>query len=114
MSLAVKPHRFTLQVMTENVDAESVRLPPSVLTTIGPKRGLITPKSQDAAFRAVGLDLRRPHKLLTDELDATYLKVGNRIRYENRTFVIAAPIRRHDAGDAADHVSVMLEELDVV
>ncbi len=113
MSLAVKPHSFTLQVMSESVDTEGVRLAPTVLATIGPKRGLITPKSQDAAFRAVGLDLRRPHKLLTDELTVTHLKPGNRIVYSGRVFTIAAPIRRHDAGDAADHVSVMLEELDV-
>lgn len=112
MALALKPHTFTIQALAEDTEPDGGVLPVTVQSETTGLRGQITPKTAEAGFRATGLELSRPHKLLMDSDPDGLLRVGNRVLYGTRIFRIAAPIRVHDAVGTADHVSVMLDELD--
>lgn len=109
-----KPHQFLVQVMVETPQWDRGPKAPSVGETLGPFRGQITPKSAQAALARTGLDITRPHKLLTDnaEISAALLVVGNRVLFDDRVFAIRSPLQNAMAGTVAAHYTLMLEELD--
>lgn len=70
----------------------------------------ITPMGQGAVLRDYGLELSRPHLLLTDA--NSVLTVSSKVVFGTRAFRIITPPAVYSFGRSADHASVVLEELD--
>jgi hypothetical protein len=71
---------------------------------------LIWDESPDAAFRAFGIELLRPVRLICDPSSKALFAVGNRVTYDGRTFEVAAPARTIAAGLSVDNTDVLLKD----
>lgn len=112
MGLTSYPHTVLVETIQEDA-ANDLSVPVPTYATAVSVRGQLTPKSMGAAFQETGLNLRRPHKWMMDLGKERSFTVNSRVRFGSRVFYVATPWRRHEAGNAMDHSSVMLDEVEV-
>jgi hypothetical protein len=106
--MVYKPHTVTIKAETRDGAGG---------TSLGSARTIlcqVTPMSQGKTYQEYGIELSRPHLLMADKSEANYLQIGALVTYGSRKFKIMTPPATYDFGTAADHVSVVIEEVDPV
>lgn len=106
MSLPFKPHTWAARLPDQDA--------PSGFGSPQTVRGQITPMMPVEAETRFGVpvgDIRRPHLLMCDAGDAAAHKEGGRVSWQGREFSITVPPQTFESIGAADHASVLLEEL---
>lgn len=115
MALATKMHTLTFTPITEDTDASSVVQIPGGGAGVE-VAGQLTPMNADAAFRATGLELNRPHLWLCDDTDAPSIKPKYPATQSStgRKFTVVSPNEIWNAIPAQAFMSCVLEEKEIV
>lgn len=113
MALRKLPHSVSIWPMVETIAADKSTTVAWPSASVQGMPCMILPKSFTTAYNEAGVEIVRPHKLLCDLTYLPDLQVGARIVYGSRIFKVATQPENHNAGNAADYASVMLEELDL-
>ncbi len=101
-----KPHSITIKPETRVVDGG---------TSFGTAHSLkcqITPMAQGKVIQDYGFEVERPHLLMADKTEANYLQIGYLVSLGTRRFKVKTMAATYDFGNAADHCSCLLEEID--
>lgn len=105
------PHSVTVYVCSEPKNSLDVAQAMTFESTGTVMLCQITPKSPQWALSSTGIELNKPHILITKLDYNEYFEFGYLVVKGSRNFVVKA-IRAHEFGNAADHISVILEELE--
>lgn len=105
------PHSVTVFICQEPKNASDVAQAMTYNSTGTVMMAQITPKSPQWALSSTGLELNKPHILITKLDYNEYFEFGYLVVKGSRNFVVKG-IRAHDFSNAADHLSITLEELD--
>lgn len=105
------PHSVTVYVCSEPLNSSDVAQAMSYNSTGTVMMCQITPKSPQYALTNTGIELTHPHLLITKLDYLEYFEFGYLVVKGSRNFVVKG-IRAYDFGNAADHLSIILEELD--
>lgn len=109
MALQLRPHTFTIAPVTIEDSGEGSAGTPTFGAAVT-LLGQITPLSQDAAFRITGVELSRPHRVMVNEADASYLTVGAKVTFGSRTFIVRTPPEIWNAESTTSYASAVIEE----
>lgn len=113
MALATKPHTLTFYPLTETTNADNVVQLPDEGAGVEIE-GQLTPMDADAAYRAVGLELSRPHLWFCDDTDAISIKPEYRATYGSRQFTVKSPPEIWNAIPVQAFMTCVLEEKEIV
>jgi hypothetical protein len=105
MALKFRPHTWTVQVGTQ---------PGSVVPQYGSPqtvRGQISGISSETAFSQFGVEVTRGFELLCNIADATYHKVGYKVTWNTREFIVKSDANTQNHGMPADHSRFLIEEV---
>lgn len=101
-----KPHSITIRQESRN---------PGGGMSLGEARALrcqITPMTQAKAYEDWGVRSDRPHLLMADKSEASYIVIGAVVSLGSRRFKISTTPATYDFGNAADHCAAVIEEVD--
>lgn len=105
------PHSVTVYVCSEPKNSLDVAQAMTFESTGTVMLCQITPKSPQWGLTNSGIELNKPHHLITKLDYLEFFEFGYLVVKGSRNFVVKG-IRAHDFGNAADHLSITLEELD--
>lgn len=109
MALRRRPHSVVLVPVNNTYTGGRVDVPEEGTGRV--VKGQLTPMTTEAVVRTFGgdVDLQRPHLFLCNVSDGESAKVGDRVVWGSKNFYVKAPPMVWQAGQATDHVQILLE-----
>lgn len=110
MALVLKPHSWNHYPATQAIgsDVYSLEVSAKSYGSASPRTGMIQPRTPEAAYKATGLEMTRPHEFFEDSAD---VKPGDKEVFGSRVFIVATPQKTHSGTTSVAHVTYWANEL---